>query len=85
MVSELKSQVSCQKCGEKRGYCLDYHHIDPVTKKFNIAHYLANSTSMKDLDSEIKKCVVLCANCHREFHYLETRDNTFTLEKYIAE
>lgn len=85
MITKLKSQVKCAKCGEDRGYCLDYHHIDPVTKKFTIAQYLSNSTSMKDLDEEIKKCIVLCANCHREFHYLKNQDNTLTIEKYIAE
>ena len=84
MVTELKAQVKCAKCGEDRGYCLDYHHIDPATKKFTIAHYLANSTSMSLLEEEIKKCIVLCANCHREFHFLEGQDETLTLDRYIA-
>ena len=84
MVTELKAQVKCAKCGEDRGYCLDYHHIDPTTKKFTIAHYLANSTSMSLLEEEIVKCIVLCANCHREFHYLEGQDEALTLDKYIG-
>lgn len=32
---------------------------------------------------EIKKCVVLCANCHREFHYLQTKNPSYTLKEYL--
>ena len=39
---------------------------------------------MKDLDNELQKCIVLCANCHREFHYLQDKDNSLTIDKYIA-
>ncbi len=63
------SKPPCAKCGETRGYVLEYHHIDPITKEFNIG---ALCTGVKEakLKDEIKKCVCLCANCHKEFHHL---------------
>ena len=33
--------------------------------------------------NEIKKCVVLCANCHREWHYLKEKDANLTFEEYL--
>lgn len=57
----------CAKCGDKRVYLLDFHHIDPKQKKFTIAS--KTSGSMDDIDKEIQKCVCLCRNCHAEFHH----------------
>lgn len=70
LVSKYRQQ-GCSKCGEKREYVLDFHHIDPSTKKDTINHML-KSASYDTLQKEIEKCVVLCSNCHREFHYFES-------------
>lgn len=32
----------------------------------------------------MKKCIILCANCHREFHYLE-RLNGITIDEFLFE
>lgn len=55
----------CAVCGEKDISCLDFHHID--NKKFNISKAI-NRYSIKQIQEEIDKCVVLCANCHRKLH-----------------
>ena len=64
---ELKTP--CAKCGENRAYVIDFHHINPDEKRFNIStratHYSVNTVK-----EEVKKCVCLCRNCHIEFHYL---------------
>ena len=55
----------CSVCGYNRSiYALDFHHIDPSTKSFNISG--AHARSWARIEEEIKKCVLLCANCHRE-------------------
>lgn len=59
---------NCEKCGESRKYLIQYHHIDPKTKLFSIGESV-NSKRKEVLDSETKKCVCLCSNCHDEFHY----------------
>ena len=74
ILEELKSNLMCEKCNEKRTYCLDFHHVDKENKNNTIARLIVHS-SLKDAFMELKKCVCLCSNCHREFHYLEQKNN----------
>lgn len=56
----------CQRCGYRRCVnALDFHHIDPSKKEFQIAAKICSWEKMK---TELDKCLLLCANCHREFH-----------------
>lgn len=82
-IQELKSNIACAKCGDNRGYVLDFHHIDPELKIETIARLTSNNYKLETVYEEIKKCIVLCANCHREFHYLNNQDNSFTLIEYL--
>ncbi len=78
----IESQKNaCIKCGDTRSYVLDFHHIDSATKDFTIGQY--KKGSQQTIQNEINKCVVLCANCHREFHYLE-KNQHITLEQYLT-
>lgn len=83
LVQEIKSSCACAKCGETRGYVLDFHHIDPSEKNETIARLTSNTSNINKVYDEIKKCIVLCANCHREFHYLQERNEDFTIEDYL--
>ena len=83
LVQEIKSSCACAKCGETRGYVLDFHHIDPNEKNETIARLTSNTSNINKVYDEIKKCIVLCANCHREFHYLQERNEEFTIEDYL--
>ena len=82
VVDEIKEQSGCKKCGDKRSYVLDFHHLDPTIKEMPISAML-NSCNIENILREIEKCVVLCANCHREFHYLENQSN-LTIEEYLS-
>lgn len=58
---------ACQLCGYDRCVtALDYHHVDPATKLFEISTGLNRSWSK--VLAEAKKCVLICSNCHREIH-----------------
>lgn len=48
--------------------CFDFHHIEP--KRFNISELLSRSEAFysRNMPQEIKKCVLLCSNCHRKVH-----------------
>ena len=81
-VSSIKEQCKCAKCGEKRSYLLDFHHLDPTQKDSTVARLTSSSSSKQRIQEEIDKCIVLCANCHREFHYLE-HNHGITIEEYL--
>lgn len=53
---------SCVQCGEADPIVLELDHI--VNKRKNISDMIRNH-SWRSIRYEIKKCQVLCANCHR--------------------
>jgi hypothetical protein len=62
----LKQQLVCIRCGESESCCLDFHHRDPSTKLGTVSNLYQKGR--KAVLEEIKKCDVLCANCHRKLH-----------------
>ena len=81
-VADIKSKLSCVKCGETKEYMLDFHHLDPSKKEASVARMTSNAYRIDRILSEIKKCIVFCSNCHREFHYLNENYNT-SLDDYL--
>jgi predicted nucleic acid-binding Zn ribbon protein len=59
----------CTKCGYNKNLAaLAFHHLVPEEKKFKLdARTLSNRALIK-VRSELKKCVLLCHNCHSEIH-----------------
>jgi 5-methylcytosine-specific restriction endonuclease McrA len=58
----------CQVCGYDRCVeALEFHHLDPAQKDFGIS-YKGYTRSWEKVKQEVDKCVLLCANCHREAH-----------------
>ena len=58
----------CQVCGyDKYVGALEFHHINPEEKDFGIASK-GYTYSWDKVKKEIDKCVLICANCHREIH-----------------
>lgn len=82
-VTEIKKNLKCAKCGEEREYCLDFHHTNPNEKENTIARMTSNNYRLDTVLNEIKKCIVLCSNCHREFHYFQEQ-NGITIEEYLS-
>jgi hypothetical protein len=68
----FKATLKCTKCGFGHIAALDFHHTDPTQKDGNI-HRLVSNGQSKKVREEIKKCIVLCANCHRIHHYQEKK------------
>jgi len=67
---EFKATLSCLECGVYHPAVLDFHHIDPEMKNGSV-HTLLRSKSYKKVLEEVEQCLVLCANCHRVYHYNE--------------
>lgn len=60
----------CQVCGYDRcPTALEVHHVDPLSKDFNIGSVYVSCKSWNVIYEELKKCILLCGNCHREIHY----------------
>jgi len=62
-----KSNQSCSICGEKDPACLDFHHKNKSEKKFEIM-VKRKIRTIEEVLEEIKKCDIVCANCHRKIH-----------------
>lgn len=50
---------------------LNFHHLDPKTKEFGFSSVEIGNLSMKRIQAEIDKCILLCPNCHQWLHYQE--------------
>ncbi len=63
----LVGGARCRDCGHERAAALDLHHRERGSKCFAISAP-AGPGSWRAVRTEIEKCVVLCANCHRRQH-----------------
>ena len=73
-MQRLKTQMvdykggSCVICGYKKYMgALEFHHLDPKKKDFNLAH-MKKYTFDEKVKKELDKCILVCSNCHREIH-----------------
>ena len=56
----------CEICGYNKCIeALEFHHKDPDQKDFSLS---GKSWALDRLIEEANKCLMLCANCHREVH-----------------
>ena len=59
----------CEKCGyNKCNGALEFHHLNPQEKDFSISS-TGTTKSFDRIKKELDKCIILCANCHREIHH----------------
>ena len=65
-IQKYKKLCGCKLCGFKVPVALDFHHLDPNEKDMNVSDLV--HFSIKKLKEEIRKCIVLCANCHMMVH-----------------
>ena len=72
---KLKTQMieykggCCVRCGyNKYQGALEFHHLDPKEKDFNPSHLKKYSFDDR-IKNELDKCILVCANCHREIHF----------------
>jgi len=60
---------SCGICGyNKCQRSLDIHHLNPLQKEFSLASIRAWPKAWTSIVVELRKCVLLCKNCHGEVH-----------------
>jgi len=55
----------CRLCGYERCLAaLEFHHLDPNAKEFGVSR--RGARSIDALRTEVRKCILLCSNCHAE-------------------
>lgn len=64
----FKDTQRCCSCGfDKDASALQFHHIIPDDKTDEISKVMATGV-YDDIIDELKKCAVICANCHQILH-----------------
>ena len=72
----------CALCGyDSCSQALELHHIDPKEKDFSFGK--KKTLAWAKIFPELKKCILLCANCHREVHY--PKKNLILVSSFIPE
>ena len=62
------SGSKCNICGYNKAIsALEFHHINPEEKEYGLAQKGTCHKLENDIQ-ELKKCILVCANCHREIH-----------------
>ena len=85
-VRQYKEQFKCAICGFDHPACKDLHHISGKDKKISRA---VAEWGLERIKEELKKCIVVCVNCHRKLHAnkLTTTSNARRIKnrKFISE
>lgn len=59
----------CERCGYKKNLAaFEFHHKNPLEKDNQLDMRKLSNSSMEYILKEFDKCLVYCANCHREVH-----------------
>lgn len=68
----------CRDCGwHGNQAALQFHHTDPAKKEFIIGNVANKNWNL--IKNELKKCIILCANCHAIKH--STKNETKFLQE----
>ena len=76
----------CNLCGyNKVNSALEFHHIKPEEKSYGLASMGTCHDLQQDLQ-EVQKCILVCANCHREIHEdLYTQEELLNKKVYLKD
>jgi len=75
---------ACYVCNySKCNAALDFHHKDPNEKDFAISRYIGKTE--EEINLELTKCVLLCANCHFEEHHSNFHQKRLEVESKLLD
>ena len=74
LVNSIKLASGCIRCGyNKSAAALEFNHTDPSNKyttrtgrRLHLSDMVATGYGLTTIMEEIRKCEILCANCHAE-------------------
>ncbi len=63
-INNIRTNTPCADCKQKFHYSImEFDHLPQYSKEFEICLY--RDYSLEDIEKEMKKCELVCANCHR--------------------
>jgi len=65
-IQSIKNNSKCSNCPENDPSCLVFHHVNESEKEYDISRM--KKMSIKSVQKEIDKCIILCSNCHMKLH-----------------
>lgn len=71
----------CEECGETNIFSLEFHHIDSTKKETTI--WAIQDYRWSIIEKEIKKCKLLCGNCHHKLHNDGDNESKYKTNKKI--
>lgn len=78
-IRSFKETNPCVDCKEyKDYYVMQFDHLPQYVKLFTIANFYEYTNDIKVVIAEMKKCDLVCGNCH------STRSHTRRLEKNVT-
>ena len=67
-VMSLLNLTGCALCGYNKCLsALEFHHV--YGKEFHLDKRTLSNRTLDVVMKEAKKCILLCSNCHREYHH----------------
>lgn len=71
-----KPCADCRKCYPS--FVMDFDHINPANKTYNISSMVCSGKKLQEIEVEISKCEIVCANCHRIRTYKQRESGLLT-------
>lgn len=69
MINQIREEMPCAKCGGDFPRCaMDFHHVSGE-KTRSVSRMF--SYTWGNIKNELRKCIVVCANCHRQIEHGE--------------
>jgi hypothetical protein len=69
-IQKYKSETPCADCGQNFNYyVMQFDHLPQFTKSFTISKFQDHTRDLSKVLEEMKKCDLVCANCHTERGY----------------
>lgn len=85
-VDRMKTTVGCNKCGKQEpSERLHFHHVEGKTKIDAVSRMVDGGCSLEKVKNEIRKCEVLCNECHAAHHYGRSKQDCIDAIQEVAE